>query len=345
MARLAMWGVAVGFALVCGSVSAREDKRNSSLKFEQRSHDFGEVYRGDKLTHRFSFVNDGDAPLLIQGVHAACGCTVALAETGKEYAPGEKGYVEVQFDTTDFTGPVSKIVTVMSNEKLIPDRALTVRAVIKSEVEAVPPLVDFGDVVDQLGAVQVVKIKPIGGFSLNLKGIAFDDKLIEAQLGPRSSAGDYELKVRLRPGLNPQFIKSLITVKTNSSRLADLPVPIRASIKGVVDISPAYLEFGAVSANGHARRAVTLRGPAGAFTVKGHRVELNVNGRPVHGGTGFVKVTTEDLGSDKKKASKAVTIELANDSRFAGSVHGKVFLQTSDTTQREVAVDFYAFFR
>ena len=127
--------------------------------------------------------------------------------------------------------------------------------------------------------------------------------------------------------------------------MADLPIPIRAAIKGTVDVTPAYIEFGAVSAHGHVRRAVTLRGPAEAFEVKGHRVELNVNGRAVEGGTGLVKVTTKDLGAARRKASKAVTIDLANDSRFAGSVHGKLYLQTTDATQREIAVDFYAFFR
>lgn len=201
MARTALGVLCVALWALCGSALARESKRNPSMQFERRTHDFGEVYRGEKLTYRFGFINEGDAPLVIQGVHAACGCTVALAESGKQYAPGERGYVEVHFDTTDFVGPISKIVTVMSNEKLIPDRALTVRALVKSEVETDPPLVDFGDVFVQEEAERRVKIKPIGGFPLDVSGVQFDEKLLEVQLGARLSAGDYELKVRLRKEL------------------------------------------------------------------------------------------------------------------------------------------------
>lgn len=345
MARAAIVAISAIVAALCGSASAREERLSPSLKFEQRTHDFGEVYRGEKLTHRFSFVNDGDAPLVIQGVHAACGCTVALAESGKEYKAGEKGHVEVRFDTTDFAGVISKTVSVMTNEKLMPDRALTVRATVKSEVEADPPLVDFGEVSARSGGERTVRIKPIGGFALSVTGIAFDDKLLDAKLGPRSESGEYDVTVKLRPGLSPQFIKSTISIRTNSARLAELPVPIRASVKGAIEIAPAYLEFGAVAARGQARRAVTVHGPAGSFDVKGHRVELNVNGRPVDGGTKLVKVTTEASGKERGKDRKKVTIELANDARHAGSVHGRLFLQTTDASQRELAVDFYAFFR
>lgn len=345
LAKAVKWAICLSITAVCWVSQAAPSRGASSLKFEQRSHDFGDVYRGAMLKHRFSFVNAGNGSLVIQGVHAACGCTVVLAEPGKEYQPGEKGFVEVQFDTKDFTGQVVKVVTVMSNEPLMPDRVLTIKANVKSEVEAEPPIVNFGDVLAESGAEKTFHIRPIGGFALNVTGLIYDEKIIDVKLGPRDAQGSYEVKVHLRNGIKPQFIKSMITVKNNSSTLAELPVPIRASIKGAFDVSPSYVEFGAIPGRNQVERTVTLSGPPGALGLAGHRVELNINGRRIEGSADLVKISTKLQGQDKDRDRQSIVMGLTNDTRYAGSVHGKLFLQTGDVVQPEIAVDFYAFFR
>lgn len=345
MAKAVKLAISFCLAAICFANQAFSSRGAASLKFEQRSHDFGDVYRGQQLTHRFPFVNSGDRPLIIQGVHAACGCTVVLAEPGKEYAPGEKGFVEVRFDSKDFAGPVVKVVTVMSNEPLMPHRVLTIKAQVKSEVEADPPIVDFGDVFAEKGAERSFKIKPIGSFALSVSSLIYDEKVIEAKLGTRDESGAYEVKVRLLDGIKPQFVQSMITAKTNSAALADLPIPIRASVKGAIEISPNYVEFGAIAPTSLVERAFTLQGPAGNLTVAGHRVELNINGRRVENSTDLVQVSTKPLGQDQGRDRQSIVMGLRNDKRYAGSVHGKLYLQTGNVVQPEVAIDFYAFFR
>jgi hypothetical protein len=318
-----------------------DDGDRGRMAFGDSLHDFGSVYRGETLTYRFAFTNTGKGPVTIQGVHAACGCTAVEVAKGKQYQPGESGVVEVKLDTTDFEGALQKAVVVMSNERLTPDRTLTLKAFVKSEVEAMPPLADFGEVVAKDGAVKTVRIKPLGGFKLAVKDVEYNSAIFDVTTAPsKDTAGEWTLEIRLKPNLAPGFLKEQLIVRNNSAHLAEMPLPVRALIKGQIEFSPQYVEFGAIAPREKSERSITLRG-VGDFDVAGSRAELTINGRRVDGGERYVNIST--LTTEKEK--KLVAIELKNPDGLTGSVHGKLFFATSDPAQRELAVDFYAFFR
>jgi hypothetical protein len=115
---------------------------------------------------------------------------------------------------------------------------------------------------------------------------------------------------------------------------------VRATVRGNIDYAPAYLEFGAIAPSDRARRSITMKGPS-AFDVTGSRTELIVNGRKVDDASKFIRIET--LPHEKEK--RLVAVELSNAGSLSGSVHGKLFLQTTDPDQKELALDFYAFFR
>ena len=309
-----------------------------SVKFDETMFDFGEVVRGAQLAHRFRFVNIGDGVLSIQGVHAACGCTAIEVERGKSYQPGESGFVDVKLDTSDFAGSMLKTVTVMSNEKVMPDRTLTLKAFVKSELDVMPPLADFGEAYPKTGQALVIAIKPLNGFALELSDLKFDKDLVEATLAKNGNA--YVLNVRLNEGATSGFLRSTITMKTNSTYLKDLQVPVRGTIKGDIETAPAYVEFGAINPKELARRTITLKGQKG-FDVAGMRTELNINGKKVDESDRLLTIKPDGQGT----AEKRLAIELTNPSKVPGAVHGKLFIKTNDPAQPEVAVDLYAFFR
>lgn len=73
--------------------------------------------QGEKVGYNFIFTNDGDASLVIMDASASCGCTVP--KYSKEpIAPGEKGSVEVVFDSSGRMGQQSKTVTLKTNGKV-----------------------------------------------------------------------------------------------------------------------------------------------------------------------------------------------------------------------------------
>lgn len=108
-------------------VSVGIEKGN--ILFQNQTHDFGVIQRGDEVGAVFGFVNDGEHPVVIQKVEAGCGCT-AVNYTKEIVLPSEKGYVEVNFDSRGQQGFQQKGVRVFAN---IPEGSilLTIMAVVE----------------------------------------------------------------------------------------------------------------------------------------------------------------------------------------------------------------------
>lgn len=100
---------------------------NPELKFDNESHEFGDIQSGTAVSITFTFANDGDEPLTIEKVKTSCGCTVAKLEK-RTYQPGEKGTLEVTLNAKRLLGHIQKRVHVISNDPDRPDVRLTVRA-------------------------------------------------------------------------------------------------------------------------------------------------------------------------------------------------------------------------
>src|SRR5262245_43128893 len=98
--------------------------------------DVGTVAKGEKIVNDFVIRNEGDAVLEITNVQPACGCTVA--EFDKSIAPGQTGKIHAVVDTTTFNGPISKGVSVFSNDPDTPQLELTIRAKVEPFVSVKP---------------------------------------------------------------------------------------------------------------------------------------------------------------------------------------------------------------
>ena len=94
--------------------AAPADLKETKILFEEQSFDFGKIKQGDVVKHNFEFKNDGDNPLVITSASASCGCTVPQYPKDP-VAPGEKGIIEVQFNSTGKVGPQNKTVTIIAN--------------------------------------------------------------------------------------------------------------------------------------------------------------------------------------------------------------------------------------
>ncbi|MBS3807233.1 MAG: DUF1573 domain-containing protein, partial [Bacteroidales bacterium] len=95
------------------AVSAQQKK--PKIVFDQKIHNFGTIREdGGKVTHSFTFVNQGGEPLIINRVKANCGCTTP-AWTREPVKPGGKGFVRATFDPRRRPGTFNKSVVVHTN--------------------------------------------------------------------------------------------------------------------------------------------------------------------------------------------------------------------------------------
>lgn len=118
--------------LVKNQKTAVEDKnataKGPEFTFVKEVHDFGTLVDGEKVAYSFVFTNTGDAPLIISNAKGSCGCTVPNWPRDP-IAVGEKGTIDVSFNSSGRQGVQSKNVTLTANT--IPNRKILK---IKSEV-------------------------------------------------------------------------------------------------------------------------------------------------------------------------------------------------------------------
>lgn len=308
------------------------------ISFDRPIFDFGQVKRGQKLPAKFTFKNTGKGTLTIQGVQASCDCTTADAAKGKTFAPGDSGAIEVLFDTTDYSGKVTKGLTVITNERSMPDRTLTITATVNSDVEANPPLADFGEVVLNQSPQQNIHLKNNMKTELKIDKVRFNAEFLD--VGYAKEGREFVIYIKLKPTAPIGFFKDTVWIKNNSTALPEMPIPVRATIRGQIAVTPAYIEFGSVPASEKASRQISLTALEG-FDITSNSIELNVNGEKSADGQNMMRVSVTPADKNGKK----VNLELMNPGSKSGSVHGKVTLQTTNPQQKNLTVDFYAFFR
>lgn len=100
-------------ALLLSSIAASAS--GPQVRWLETVHNFGAFDENDgKVTATMQFVNDGDAPLIIQAARATCGCTTpAWSRTPIE--PGDTGMVQITYNPAGRPGRFEKKVYVDFN--------------------------------------------------------------------------------------------------------------------------------------------------------------------------------------------------------------------------------------
>lgn len=110
------------------AIPAFAEKKDSKIAFKETVYDFGKVsLKSGKVSHEFSFVNEGNRNLVITNARADCGCTRPEYDDSP-VAPGKGGKVKVTFAPAG-KGHFTKKVTITTNGN--PRKA---RLLIKGEV-------------------------------------------------------------------------------------------------------------------------------------------------------------------------------------------------------------------
>ena len=67
-----------------GTANGKVDKdKLPVIKFAEGTYDFGKIIQGEKVSHKFSFTNEGKSNLIITSAKGSCGCTIAPSPLSK----------------------------------------------------------------------------------------------------------------------------------------------------------------------------------------------------------------------------------------------------------------------
>lgn len=246
--------------------------------------DLGTVPKGDKVAYDFLIRNEGKAPLEITNVQPACGCTVA--EFDKTIAPGQTGKVHAVVDTTTFNGPISKGVTVYTNDPQNPQIELTVRAKVEPYINVKPGYARYlivqketqeGTIVQALWApdgtpFEVTEVdSPLPALKVSFR------EATEAEREADAKGKQWRVEMLLSNEAPVGPIADYVTVHTTHPKQKQVQIPVSGFVRPVVAVTPPVADFGKVELKEPLRKALNVRNFATeAINVTG--VEGNLEG-------------------------------------------------------------------
>jgi hypothetical protein len=103
------------FCILCLTFPLFSQLVKPIITFEVSEYNFGTIYEANGVaSYEFEYTNTGKVPLILQNVHATCGCTTP-EWTKEPVVPGQQGHIKVNFDPKNRPGPFEKTITVTSN--------------------------------------------------------------------------------------------------------------------------------------------------------------------------------------------------------------------------------------
>ncbi|MDN5201394.1 DUF1573 domain-containing protein [Fulvivirgaceae bacterium BMA10] len=108
----------------------------SKFKFDEMSHDFGEVVNGNIATFDFVFTNIGNEPLIINNVRASCGCTTPYWPK-EPILPGGKGKITASYNSKNRPGVFNKSITIRANSAN-PQHILRIKGIVIPDPDKAP---------------------------------------------------------------------------------------------------------------------------------------------------------------------------------------------------------------
>lgn len=296
--------------------------------------DFGTVPRGQKLDADFIIKNTGTADLMLISVQPGCGCTVA--DYDKVIKPGMSGKVRAHVDTTAFTGPISKPVTIQTNDPNTPTSQLTIHAVVKPYVEAYPAgfvryIMIQGDVQTQSIKLFSEEDEPFKIVSIEIPDaikeyVKVTSKLIEEPTelvqGGKQGQAQYKLDITLGgPTSQVGPLSEKIKIVTNSKNQPEYSISVTGVVRPSISVSQSLVNFGEVApADAEASRSVVVKSndKAAAATFQVTRVESSIP-----------KVITAEMAKTDRPGEYEVRLRVAKDAK-PGDLDGSVTIYTSD---------------
>jgi hypothetical protein len=214
----------------------------------------GFVGKGEKVAHEFVIENAGDAPLEITDVQAACGCTAM--DYDRTIAPGAAGKVRVEVDTTTFSGPIAKGVTVYTNDAATPKIELTVRADVQPLIAVRP---GYGRFVKQapqgVGKVEQMVWSPRGE-AFEITGAESPYPFLKVSYRPagdedraavEAASGGYVVDLALDYTTAPVgAIADRVVLHTTHPKQKVVEIPVSGFVRPPVAVTPPVVDFGDV---------------------------------------------------------------------------------------------------
>jgi len=266
------------------------------IQFDATVYDFGKAMAGELVKHQFYFTNTGSQDLLLSNVQPQCGCTTT-GEWTRLVKPGQFGVIPIQFNTANYNSPVTKQITVTSNDKVQTFLALQLKGTVWKPIVVNPQVVVLNLRSEAPFNSGVVHITNSLEQPLWLSLPECNNPIFGAELRTNIPGREYLVVVSNNTALPPGGLQAQISLKTSVTNLPVISIVAYANMQAALTVSPAQIMLPAspLPTNQLIRYITLINNTTNPLTLS----DMAVNAKNV-------QVTTQTL-----QAGKYYTITLA----------------------------------
>jgi hypothetical protein len=253
--------------LVCPQLMAQDAAAGPKLVIEEKILDLGTVAQGEVVAADFKLANEGSETLVLKAVRPTCGCTVA--DYSREIPPGEVGWIKSKLDTTDFSGPISKSILVMTNDGQDPTVTVVIKANVQPYVEVLPrPLIRFNAIKHEDMTQTVIVTAAEKGRDFDITGVDSSVPFLKTSVRrlegeerikhPSATDTQYEITVTLADDAPVGPVSAQLAVHTSHPKAPEVPIKVYGVIRAALHVTPPQIQFGTVEVAAEPSRTVIV---------------------------------------------------------------------------------------
>jgi hypothetical protein len=243
-------GAILTLSLAFAAAGLAADKPQPKIVVATPIHDFGPVDKTAKITHEFEIRNEGTAELRIREARADCACAVATFDAS--IAPGASGKVRVELDPVALLGPVSKIVTLFTNDPAAPEVRLTLKAAVKPALAMKPGYVRYLYVQKEQTGVVTQTVWATDGADFRIVAVkspysfvktSFWEAKPEERL-PDHPGKQWKISTTIEPDAPVGPLAKMVEITTDHPRQKDLELPVSGFVRPIIAVTPPDGDLG-----------------------------------------------------------------------------------------------------
>ena len=208
------------------------------IEFETPTYQFGTVKQGEEIRYDFKFFNKGNQMLEISEVRPGCGCTTA-GEWTKVVKPGESGTIPIKLSTERFKGPISKSVTVSSNDPKRPNSFLQIKGQVWMPVSVDPQVATF-PALKSLNDKKTSVLTVVNHLEtpLEIKNLRMDGERFEVALKTVKEGKECQIEITTVPPMVYGSNRGTIRFETNIPEADKFQIAASAYVMAPVQVVP-----------------------------------------------------------------------------------------------------------
>lgn len=287
------------------------------VKFDSNVFDFGNLKWGKTVSKDFTFRNVSDKDVIIENVHAECGCTDA-AVVSNRISPGQKGFLHVTFSPNGFDGSVTKKITLHARGYFSETNA-SITAKVAPSLRLSTRLIDWGKIDSSMTKSARVEIKNNEANPVKIISIHHPSYISLMNTNnsiPANGAIQFGLELS-HPPLGD--LNEAVEIDTNCPNQTSITVMIHADVFSKWNMSERQFFFDFINKTDVVKKSIVIHG------LSSENIKLIT--------TDCKGATVDFVPSSGVSKDIVVTLTVQGSKMPTGEMSGSVLVETNDPIQ------------